>query len=182
MLFFAWSWRNSPFLGFSFSFCRMKILTSGALGGTENSVSTGVGVSGSGSLPSRGKPCPVGPSQGSTAGFTQGPREEPRRKGGTKEEGRNQGGREYRLSESGDIWLGDFGSISVALHVTPGLLSHPVGPGGVSLWPGFLPEHVTRWPRGVTNSELPQGCDSRPGWKRASEGGGWSQLLLGPSK
>lgn len=97
-------------------------------------------------------------------------------------QGRNQGGREYRLSESGDIWFGDFGPISVALHVTPGLLSHPVGPEGVSLWPGFLPEHVTRWPRGVTNSELPQGCDSRPGWKRASEGGGWSQLLLGPSK
>lgn len=163
-----WSWKNSLFLGLSFSFCRKKILTLGALGGTENSVLTGLGALGSGSPPSRREP--LGPSQGCTAGFTQG-------------QGRNQGGRMYRLSESGDIWFGDFGPISAALHVTPGLLSHPVGPGGVSLWPGFLPDHVTRWPQGVTSSELPQGCDySRRGRKRASGGGCWSQLLLGPSK
>ena len=71
--------------------------------------------------------------------------------------GRNQGGREHRLSESGDFWFGDFGPISAALHVTPGLLSHPVGPGGVSLRPGFLPERVTR------SEQLPQGRDSRWG-------------------
>ena len=43
---------------------------------------------------------------------------------GTKEEGSFDC---HSFSESDDIWFGDFGPISVAQHMTPGLLSQPGG-------------------------------------------------------